>query len=298
MKTLSHAMRGFFLYLCIMIQLTECPRDAMQGIKEFIPTSTKIKYIQKLLSVNFDVLDCTSFVSPKAIPQLKDSAQVLDALDLSKTSSKLLSIVANTRGARDASKFKQVTYLGFPFSISEEFQKRNINSTIQKSFERAQEVQEICLQNGKELVVYISMGFGNPYGESWSPEIVEQWTDKLNSIEVKNIALSDTIGVAKPMSISQVFQTLIPKYQNIEFGAHFHTKPDEWKEKIAAAYNAGCVKYDGAIKGYGGCPMAEDELTGNMPTENVVHFFDDKEEMNINQEAFFEAMKASIEVFS
>ena len=280
------------------IQLIECPRDAMQGIKTFIPTPTKIKYIQKLLKVNFDVLDCTSFVSPKAIPQLKDSAQVLEALDLSKTKSKLLSILANTRGANDASKFDQVSYLGFPFSISEEFQKRNINSTIQKSFERAQDVQEICLKANKELVVYISMGFGNPYGESWSAEIVEQWTDKLNSIEVKNIALSDTIGVAQPKSITEVFKTLIPKYNNIEFGAHFHTTPDEWKEKIEAAYLAGCRKFDGAIKGYGGCPMAKDELTGNMPTENLVHFFDDKEEMSINQDAFFEAMKASIEVFT
>jgi len=280
------------------IKLIECPRDAMQGIKEFIPTPTKIKYIQKLLTVNFDVLDCTSFVSPKAIPQLSDSAQVLEALDLSQTKSKLLSIVANKRGAQDAVQFNQVDYLGFPFSISEEFQKRNINSTIQVSFERTQEIQEICIKNNKDLVVYISMGFGNPYGEHWSTELVEQWTEKLNSIGVKYISLSDTIGVAKPIEITQVFEAVIPKFKNIEFGAHFHTKPDEWKEKVEAAYNAGCKKFDGAIKGYGGCPMAEDELTGNMPTENLVHFFDEKESMNINQDKFFEAMKASIEVFT
>lgn len=280
------------------IKLIECPRDAMQGIKEFIPTPTKIKYIQKLLTVNFDVLDCTSFISPKAIPQLSDSAQVLEALDLSQTKSKLLSIVANKRGAQDAVQFNQVDYLGFPFSISEEFQKRNINSTIQVSFERTQEIQEICIKNNKDLVVYISMGFGNPYGEHWSTELVEQWTEKLNSIGVKYISLSDTIGVAKPIEITQVFEAVIPKFKNIEFGAHFHTKPDEWKEKVEAAYNAGCKKFDGAIKGYGGCPMAEDELTGNMPTENLVHFFDEKESMNINQDKFFEAMKASIEVFT
>lgn len=280
------------------IKLIECPRDAMQGIKTFIPTDTKIKYIQSLLSVNFDILDCTSFVSPKAIPQLRDSAEVLKALDLSKTTSKLLSIVANTRGALEASKFDMVDYLGFPFSISEEFQRRNINSTIQKSFERAQDVQEICLANQKDLVIYISMGFGNPYGEPWSAEIVEEWTEKLDGIGIKNIALSDTIGVAKPKSIESVFRTLIPKYPNIEFGAHFHTTPEEWKEKIDAAYHSGCMKFDGAIKGFGGCPMAKDELTGNMPTENLVHYFDDKEKMSINQDAFFDAMKASIEVFS
>jgi hydroxymethylglutaryl-CoA lyase len=280
------------------VKLIECPRDAMQGIHEFIPTSLKIEYIQSLLSVNFDILDCVSFVSPKAIPQLRDSAEVLNGLDLSNTKTELLAIIANTRGAREAITHEKITYLGFPFSVSQEFQKRNTNSTMEESFDRVKEIQELCERGGKRAVVYISMGFGNPYGEEWNEEIVEHWVDKIQSLGIEKISLSDTIGVAKPKNISTLFSHLIPRYSNIDFGAHFHTRPNEWKEKIDAAYESGCLRYDGAIKGYGGCPMADDELTGNMPMENLVHYFDGIEDMKIKQESFFEALKASIKVFS
>lgn len=280
------------------VKLIECPRDAMQGIKEFIPTELKVEYIQSLLSVNFDILDCVSFVSPKAIPQLRDSAEVLKGLDLSSTKTELLSIVANLRGAREAISFDEITYLGFPFSVSQEFQKRNTNSTIEESFDRVQEIQELCARGGKKAVVYISMGFGNPYGDEWNEGIVEHWVEKIQGLGVEKISLSDTIGVANPQNIKRLFSHLIPRFKSVDFGAHFHTRPHEWKEKIDAAYNAGCLRYDGAIKGYGGCPMADDELTGNMPTENLVHYFDGKEEMKIKQESFFEALKASIKVFS
>lgn len=256
------------------LKLIECPRDAMQGLHTFIPTETKAKYIQGLLNVGFDTIDFGSFVSEKAIPQLRDTREVLAQLDLSTTVSKLLAIVANTRGAETAVTFPEIQYLGFPFSISETFQQRNTNSSIAQSLDRVKEIQELCVKHNKELVVYISMGFGNPYGDEWHPDIAIQWSERLyRELGVKIIALSDTIGVAKPSIITDLFTALIPALPEVEFGAHLHTTPDTWREKIEAAWQAGCKRYDGALKGLGGCPMAADTLTGNMPMENLVQYF-------------------------
>ncbi len=245
----------------------------MQGIKPFIPTERKVDYIQALLRVGFDTIDFGSFVSPKAIPQMQDTAEVLAQLDLSKTTSKLLAIIANTQGALAASQFKEITYLGFPFSISENFQMRNTHKTIAESLVTLQEILDIANATNKEVVTYISMGFGNPYGDPWNVEIVGEWTEKLAKMGVKILSLSDTIGSSTPEVISYLFSNLIPKYPNIEFGAHLHTTPDKWYEKIDAAYQAGCRRYDGAIQGFGGCPMAKDDLTGNMPTEKMLSYF-------------------------
>lgn len=281
-----------------MIKLIECPRDAMQGIKTFIPTSTKAAYINQLLKVGFDTIDFGSFVSPKAIPQMKDTAEVLDMLDLDQTNSKLLAIVANTRGANDASQFEQIDYLGYPFSISETFQLRNTNATIEESLERVETVQEICVKTGKQMVVYISMGFGNPYGDPWTVETVTRWTDKLFSLGIKILQLSDTIGVARPESIEYLFSNLIPAYPDIEFGAHFHTTPQKWKEKVETAYQNGCKRFDGAVRGYGGCPMAKDDLTGNMPMEHLVYYFEDQKVLKgLNLDAFRTAYEMSQNVF-
>jgi len=281
-----------------MVQLVECPRDAMQGLKEFIPTEKKAYYINKLLKIGFHTVDFGSFVSPKAIPQMRDTADVLAQLDLTNTSSKLLAIVANTRGARDAVQFPEITYLGFPFSVSETFQMRNTNATIEESLERVETIQQICQNHGKRMVVYISMGFGNPYGDPWNVEIVQRWIDRLLQLEINIFMLSDTIGVAGPQSISYLFGNLLPSYPDITFGAHFHTNPRAWKEKIAAAYESGCRRFDGAIKGFGGCPMAKDELTGNMPTENMVHYFRNRQvKTGIDHELFAEAMEMTAEVF-
>lgn len=255
------------------VKIVECPRDAMQGIHNFIDTDLKIKYINQLLKVGFNTLDCGSFVSPKAIPQLKDTAEVLNKLELDTTTTKLLTIVANKKGADIAKEFEQVSYLGFPFSISETFQQRNTNSSILDSFDTVEYIQNTCSKTGKELVLYISMGFGNPYGDPWSAEVVEQWVSKLHDLGIRIFALSDTVGVGNPENISYLFKNLIPAYPDAEFGAHLHTRPDNWKEKVEAAYNNGCNRFDGAIKGFGGCPMAEDELVGNMPTERLVEFF-------------------------
>lgn len=255
------------------IKIIECPRDAMQGIKPFIPTERKIDYIQSLLRVGFDTIDFGSFVSPKAIPQMQDTAEVLAQLDLSQTSSKLLAIIANTQGAEAASVHKQIHYLGFPFSISENFQMRNTHKTIAESLITLQEILNIADKSNKEVVTYISMGFGNPYGDPWNVEIVGEWTEKLAKMGVKILSLSDTIGSSTPDVISYLFSNLIPKYPHIEFGAHLHTTPDKWHEKIDAAYKAGCRRYDGAIQGFGGCPMAKDDLTGNMPTEKMLSYF-------------------------
>lgn len=255
------------------IKLVECPRDAIQGIKHFIPTEKKIKYINLLLESNlFDTIDFGSFVSPKAIPQMADTAEVVRGLDLSKSKSKLLAIIANERGATEASQFEKISYLGYPFSISETFQVRNTNATIAESLERAKAIQEIAEKADKQLVIYVSMGFGNPYGDEWNAEIAIKWVDKLQKLGIKIFSLSDTVGVATPESITYLFENLIPKYPNLEFGAHLHTTPDTWKEKIDAAYNAGCRRFDGAILGYGGCPMAADELVGNMDSENLINF--------------------------
>ena len=255
------------------IKIIECPRDAMQGIKPFIPTQRKVDYIQSLLRVGFDTIDFGSFVSPKAIPQMVDTAEVLAQLDLSQTSSKLLAIIANTQGAELASVHKEIQYLGFPFSISENFQMRNTHKTIAESLVTLQEILNIADKSNKEVVTYISMGFGNPYGDPWNEEIVGEWTEKLANMGVKILSLSDTVGSSTPEVIDYLFSNLIPKYPNIEFGAHLHTTPDKWHEKIDAAYKAGCRRYDGAIQGFGGCPMAKDDLTGNMPTEKMLSYF-------------------------
>mgnify|MGYP001395768598 CR=1 FL=1 len=281
------------------MQIIECPRDAMQGIHEFIDTPTKTAYINKLLQVGFHSIDFGSFVSPKAIPQMRDTVKVLNGLDLSETTSKLLAIVGNLRGAERAASFDEITYLGFPFSISDTFQQRNINSTIEDSFKRADQIRNLAEQKGKEMVMYISMAFGNPYGDPWNKDIVIEWSHKLHEeLDVKIISLSDTIGVATPDSISYLFSALIPALPQVLFGAHLHTTPDTWEEKVEAAYKNGCERFDGAIRGLGGCPMAKDDLTGNMPTENLIHYFNKNEvELGLNQDAFFEAVQHSQGVF-
>lgn len=279
-------------------KIIECPRDAMQGIHDFIPTKSKIDYINQLLKVGFDTIDFGSFVSPKAIPQLVDTTEVLANLDLSPTKSKLLAIVANLRGAEQAAQHEVIKYLGFPFSISETFQLRNTNSTISQSLDTVKQMQELCIKNNKELVVYISMGFGNPYGDEWNTEIAEKWVTEMSNLGIGIISLSDTIGIANPETISYLFSGLIPQFPNIEFGAHLHTTPDTWKEKIEAAFSSGCKRYDGAIKGFGGCPMAADSLTGNMPTENLISFFEEKNiNLGLNKNEFAQSMIASVEVF-
>ncbi len=283
-----------------MIKIIECPRDAMQGLKSFIPTEDKINYINQLLRVGFHTIDFGSFVSPKAIPQMRDTAEVIQSLDLSDTDTKLLAIVANMRGATDASKFAAIDYLGFPFSISETFQIRNTNSTIRESFEKVKQMQQLCVENGKEMVVYISMGFGNPYGDEWNAKIVEKWTTELVNAGVKIIQLSDTIGVSTPESIAYLFSHLTAKFSSdeIEIGAHLHTTPRTWKEKIIAATENGCRRFDGAIRGFGGCPMARDTLTGNMPTENLVFYFDEIGlNTGINPKAFLKSMSLAGEIF-
>ncbi|WP_298472702.1 hydroxymethylglutaryl-CoA lyase [uncultured Maribacter sp.] len=281
------------------VKIVECPRDAMQGIKAFIPTEKKVKYIQSLLNCGFHTIDFGSFVSPKAIPQMVDTAEVLGSLDLSKTTSKLLSIVANIRGASDASKHKEIQYLGYPFSISENFQMRNTHKTIAQSVETLQEILNIADKANKEVVTYISMGFGNPYGDPWNVDIVGEWTEKLATMGVKILSLSDTVGSSDAETIDYLFSNLIPKYPNIEFGAHLHTVPTKWHEKVNAAYNAGCKRFDGAVQGFGGCPMAKDELTGNMPTEHVLSYFTAKKvETGVNWMVFEAAYNKASELFS
>lgn len=255
------------------LQLVECPRDAMQGIKEFIPTEIKAQYMNQLLKVGFHTLDFGSFVSPKAIPQLRDTAKIYDLLDLDQTATELLSIVANTRGAESAAQFEKIKYLGFPFSISDTFQSRNINSSIADSYNRLLAISEIAAKNDKEVVTYISMGFGNPYGDPWNAEIVIEWCEKIyRETGCKIISLSDTIGVATKQVIGYLFTYLIPALPQVTIGAHFHSTPSTWLEKVESAYEAGCRRFDGALKGYGGCPMAKDDLTGNMPMENIVSY--------------------------
>jgi hydroxymethylglutaryl-CoA lyase len=280
------------------IKIIECPRDAMQGIKPFIPTERKVDYIQALLRVGFDTIDFGSFVSPKAIPQMQDTAEVLAQLDLSQTQSKLLAIIANTQGAELASVHPEINYLGFPFSISENFQMRNTHKTIAESLVTLQEILNIADKSNKEVVTYISMGFGNPYGDPWNVEIVGEWTEKLAKLGVKILSLSDTVGSSTPEVIDYLFSNLIPKYPNIEFGAHLHTTPDKWHEKIDAAYKAGCRRYDGAIQGFGGCPMAKDDLTGNMPTEKLLSYFTSvKENTNTSPMSFESAYNVASRLF-
>jgi hydroxymethylglutaryl-CoA lyase len=279
------------------IKLIECPRDAMQGIKPWITTKDKARYINQLLQVGFDTIDFGSFVSPKAIPQMKDTAEVLSLLDLTNTISKLLVIVANQRGAKNAVQYEQIDYLGFPFSISETFQIRNTNSTIEESLHRVADIQSIAIKNKKKLVVYISMGFGNPYGDEWNIEIVENWARQLASMGVRIISLSDTIGVSTPESISYLFSDLIPALPDVEIGAHLHTTPHRWKEKVVSAHKAGCLRFDGAIRGFGGCPMAKDDLTGNMPMEHMVDYFLEEKAIDIDIDAFREAYLMAGEIF-
>lgn len=281
------------------IKLIECPRDAMQGIKDFIPTDKKVQYIQSLLRVGFDTIDFGSFVSAKAIPQMQDTAEVLSKLDLSKTTSKLLAIIANTQGAESAAIHPEIQYLGFPFSISENFQMRNTHKTIAESLITLQEILNIADKSNKEVVTYISMGFGNPYGDPWNVEIVGEWTDKLAAMGVKILSLSDTVGTSTPEVIDYLFSNLIPKYPQIEFGAHLHTTPDKWYEKVEAAYQAGCVRFDGAIQGFGGCPMATDKLTGNMPTEKLLSYFTaKKEDHNLSAMSFESAYNEALKIFT
>ncbi|WP_438968768.1 hydroxymethylglutaryl-CoA lyase [Nonlabens sp.] len=281
------------------VKIIECPRDAMQGIKEFIPTDLKVQYIQSLLRCGFDTIDFGSFVSPKAIPQMLDTAEVLSKLDLSKTDSKLLAIIANLRGAQAACQHPEIQYLGYPFSISENFQMRNTHKTIAQSVELLQEVIDLAQKHDKELVVYISMGFGNPYGDPWNVEIVGEWTEKLSNMGVKILSLSDTVGTSDPETIEYLFSNLIPKYPEIEFGAHLHTTPTKWHEKVDAAYKAGCRRFDGAIQGFGGCPMAKDELTGNMPTEKMVSYFNTaKADSNVNAMSFESSYNEATKIFS
>lgn len=280
------------------IKIIECPRDAMQGIKPFIPTERKVDYIQSLLRVGFDTIDFGSFVSPKAIPQMQDTAAVLAQLDLSQTNSKLLAIIANTQGAVLACEHKEIQYLGFPFSISENFQMRNTHKTIAESITTLNEILEIAYKHQKEVVTYISMGFGNPYGDPWNVDIVGEWTEKLAGMGVKIVSLSDTIGSSTPEVIDYLFSNLIPKYPTIEFGAHLHTTPDKWFEKIDAAYQAGCRRYDGAIQGFGGCPMAKDDLTGNMPTEKMLSYFtQQKADTNTSPMSFESAYNVASRLF-
>ncbi|AJR03830.1 hydroxymethylglutaryl-CoA lyase [Siansivirga zeaxanthinifaciens] len=279
------------------VKIIECPRDAMQGIKDFIPTEQKVQYIQSLLRVGFDTIDFGSFVSPKAIPQMVDTAQVLEKLDLSKTTSKLLAIIANTRGAEDACKFKQIDYLGYPFSISENFQMRNTHRTIAQSIDTLSAILELSNKFNKEVVVYISMGFGNPYGDPWNVDIVGEWTQRLSNMGVKILSLSDTIGSSDPESIHYLFSNLIPRYAHIEFGAHLHTTPSTWFEKVDAAFKAGCYRFDGAIQGFGGCPMAKDELTGNMPTEKLLSYFTSQKVNPLNALSFESAHNEASKIF-
>ncbi len=281
------------------VKIIECPRDAMQGIKEMIPTDLKVQYIQSLLRCGFDTIDFGSFVSPKAIPQMVDTAEVLSKLDLSKTKSKLLAIIANLRGATDAVKHPEIDYLGFPFSISENFQMRNTHKTIAESVEVLKQILDIAGENDKELVVYISMGFGNPYGDPWNVEIVGKWTEKLARMGVKILSLSDTVGTSDPETIDYLFSNLIPKYPNVEFGAHLHTTPTTWHEKVDAAYKAGCRRFDGAIQGFGGCPMAKDELTGNMPTEKMVSYFNKvKADSGVHAMSFESSYNEATKIFT
>ncbi len=280
------------------VKIIECPRDAMQGIKQFIPTEQKVQFIQSLLRVGFDTIDFGSFVSPKAIPQMVDTAEVLSKLDLSKTTSKLLAIVANLRGAEDACEHEQIDYLGYPFSISENFQMRNTHKTISQSVLLLEDILNISDKSNKEVVAYLSMGFGNPYGDPWNVDIVGEWTERLNKMGVKILSLSDTIGSSDPETIENLFSNLIPKYPNIEFGAHLHTTPSTWFKKIDSAYRSGCRRFDGAIQGFGGCPMAKDELTGNMPTEKMLSYFTTKKAHSLNALSFESAYNEATKIFT
>jgi len=280
------------------VKIIECPRDAMQGIKDFIPTVKKVEYLNALLKVGFHTLDCGSFVSSASIPQMADTSLIIPHLKLDDTETKLSVIVGNRRGAEQASEFDEITYVGYPFSISETFQQRNTNCSIEESLQRVEEIMNICECSGQTFVCYVSMAFGNPYGDFYDVALVEHWVDRLLEIGVTKFSISDTIGIATPQIITDVFSVLSEDFPEIGFGAHFHTTPTTWKEKVEAAWNAGCTRFDGAIKGYGGCPMATDKLTGNMPTENLLAYFDENNiEHGLNKDAFIEAISIANTIF-
>ena len=280
------------------MKIIECPRDAMQGLQKFVPTDVKVSYLNQLLSIGFHTIDFGSFVSPKAIPQMKDTAQVIERLDLSETTSKLLAIVANVRGARDAAEWSTIDYLGFPLSLSETFQQRNTNRSIAQALETVKEIQDICIQHEMELVTYLSMGFGNPYGDPYDRETVSSFVDQLVSIGINTISLADTIGISNPENITYLFENLIPAYPQVEFGAHLHSHPQQVHEKLDAAYKAGCRRFDGALKGYGGCPMAKDDLVGNMPTELLINFLESQgSSLNLDQLQLKKALNMASEIF-
>jgi hydroxymethylglutaryl-CoA lyase len=279
------------------IKLTECPRDAMQGQRQFIPTELKAAYINLLLQVGFDTIDFGSFVSAKAIPQMQDTAAVLQKLDLNNSKSKLLAIVANYRGAEEASGYDEISYLGFPFSISETFQQRNANSNLNKAINTVDDICKLCDETGKKLRIYLSMGFGNPYGDPWSVEILMKWAERLTSFGINDIYLADTVGIATSAQITQIMKEL-SDYQDVQFGMHLHSTPETWKEKIEAAYHGGCRLFDSALKGYGGCPMAKDELTGNIATENLIGYLQSQgERLELNYDKLQEAMDYSVSIF-
>ncbi|MFC1222976.1 hydroxymethylglutaryl-CoA lyase [Pedobacter sp. BG31] len=279
-------------------KLIECPRDAMQGLHNFIPTELKVEYLNLLLQVGFDTLDFGSFVSPKAIPQMADTAEVLAKLDLSNTNTKLLAIVANLRGVEDAIKHEAVDYLGFPFSISETFQQRNTNSCIMQSLNTVEEMLSLCAKKNKKAVIYLSMGFGNPYGDEWNYGIVEQWADVLVSKGAEILSLADTVGVSTPEKIENILPKLISKFKNTEIGIHLHSTPADRFEKIEAAYRSGVTRIDAALKGFGGCPMAADDLTGNIATEDVISYLNSKEEiLSLNMDKWKEAIAFSVKIF-
>lgn len=280
------------------IKLIECPRDAMQGWKKFIPTEKKISYINALLKVGFDTIDFGSFVSPKAIPQMADTAEVVKGLEWENSTAKLLAIVANTRGAEEASVFDAISYLGFPFSVSETFQQRNTNSSMEESLERVEEIQNLCIKTGKQLVVYMSMGFGNPYGDRYSEEIVFEWVNKLVAMDIGIISLADTVGVATPEQVYDMTEYLVDSLPGTEIGVHLHAAPQNWNMKLEAAVKAGCKRFDGALKGIGGCPMADDELVGNMNTELMIGYFDNHQLLpGLDKAALQTALSIADEIF-
>ena len=280
------------------IKIIECPRDAMQGWKNFIPTEKKIEYINSLSRIGFDTIDFGSFVSPKAIPQMADTKEVIRSLQLGVSNTKLLAIVANVRGAEEASVYDEITYLGFPFSVSETFQQRNTNSSIAESLTRVEEIQKICTKNDKRLVIYISMGFGNPYGDIYSEEVVFSWINKIIEMGIKTVSLADTVGLAKPEQVYSMTRYLIGQLPQVEIGVHLHSRPDNWKEKLDAAVNAGCKRFDGALKGFGGCPMANDDLVGNMRTEWMIDYFKKKELLyGLNEDALAKSLQLASEIF-
>jgi len=280
------------------IKLIECPRDAMQGWKTFITTEKKVEYINSLLKVGFDTIDFGSFVSPKVIPQMADTAEVITKLEIQNTNSKLLAIVANSRGAEEASIYDAITYLGFPFSVSETFQQRNTNSTIEESLVRVEEIQNLCVKTGKQLVIYISMGFGNPYGDDYSEEIVFEWVNKLVALDIGIISLADTVGIATAEQVYGMTEYLVDSLPGTEIGVHLHSTPDNWKEKLEAAVKAGCNRFDGALKGIGGCPMANDELVGNMNSEWMISYFEENNlSPELNKEALQESLRIAGEIF-